>query len=263
MGYMRSVACLLFFLSCVYAEENFYLINGTTNEIVSELGPHIDERITPGSTFKIALSLMGYDSGVLIDKQTPIWEFQEGYEDFLMVWKEPQTPESWMKNSCVWYSRVLASKLGLAKLQNYLALLDYGNQDISGGLTQAWLSSSLKISTKEQANFIQKMVIGNLPVSTQAIQITKSLLFKEELPDGWKLFGKTGWSGPISGSNSNNFEIGWFVGWIEKENQFYPFAYHIRDEKIDLAQRIPRVKELLLILFNGYVEATKQTHSFW
>ncbi len=81
--------------SSLYAfstEENFLLINGVTDEIVLELGPHINERISPCSTFKITLSLMGYDAGILKDEKTPIWDFQEGYDDWLESWKAPQTP---------------------------------------------------------------------------------------------------------------------------------------------------------------------------
>ena len=143
-------AFLHLFCSCLVGEENFILVDGTSHEKVVEIGPHLDERVTPCSTFKIALSLMGFDSGILVDENMPVWVFQEGYDDFLESWKKPQTPRSWLKNSCVWYSRILAAKLGIKIFQAYLAALNYGNQDASGGLTGAWLSSSLKISPREQ-----------------------------------------------------------------------------------------------------------------
>lgn len=58
----------------------------------------------PCSTFKIAISLMGYDDGFLIDETHPKLPFKEGYADYLEVWRQPQTPKDWMKNSCIWYS---------------------------------------------------------------------------------------------------------------------------------------------------------------
>lgn len=224
-------------------EENFVLVNGTSNEKVFEIGSHLDERVTPCSTFKIALSLMGFDSGILVDEAMPIWLYQEGYDDFLESWKNPQTPRSWLKNSCVWYSRILASKLGLDNFQAYLAAFNYGNQDVSGGLTGAWLSSSLKISPREQVLFIEKIINETLPISTNAVRMTKSLLFIDELPNGWKLFGKIG-AGSISEPDEKK-ALGWFIGWIEKDNCFFLFAYNIRDVKIDFTQRVPRVKQLL------------------
>jgi beta-lactamase class D len=244
----------LFALQSVHAfsEENFLLINGETNEIVLELGPHIDERISPCSSFKITLSLMGYDAGILKDEITPVWNFQDGYDDWLEVWRTPQTPQSWMKYSCLWYSKVLSLQLGLEKMQSYLTSMKYGNEDMSGGLARpgpenvAWVNSSLKISPREQVEFIQNMIQGKLSISSHAVTMTKNILFKEESPEGWKLFGKTGWSGSDITKEGKTLEHGWFVGWIEKDHHFFPFAYLIRDKKIELDQRIPRVKQLLI-----------------
>lgn len=234
---------LYLFCICLVAEENFILIDGKSNEKVIEIGSQLDERVTPFSTFKIALSLMGFDSGILVDESMPIWLFQEGYDDFLDSWKNPQTPRSWLKNCCVWYSRILASKLGLENFQAYLAAFNYGNQDVSGGLTEAWLGSSLKISPREQVLFIQKIINGTLPISTDAVQRTKNLLFREELSNGWKLFGQPG-GGSIDEPNGKN-ELGCFVGWIEKDNRFFLLAYNIRAVKIDFSKRVSRVKQLL------------------
>jgi beta-lactamase class D len=233
-------------------EENFLLIDGITDEVIVELGPNINKQMSPCSTFKIPLSLMGYDAGVLKDETNPVWDFQEGYDDWLVSWRTPQSPISWMKYSCVWYSKVLSIKLGLGKIQNYLTSIEYGNQDSSRGLVDPgpldpfWINSSLEISPREQVNFLQRMIRSQLPFASNAIQMTRVLLFKEELPEGWKLFGKTGWSGSDIAKDGVTLEHSWFVGWIEKEGSFYPFAYLIRDKKINLDQRIPRVKQLLM-----------------
>ncbi len=242
---ISSLLCIFSIVLVFSAEENFLLVNGKSGENVLEIGPHVDEGVTPCSTFKIALSLMGFDSGILQDENNPVWLFQEGYDDFLESWKSPQTPQSWMKTSCVWFSRVLAAHLGIQKFQFYLAGLNYGNQDTSGGLTNAWLASSLKISPREQVAFIQKILQEEHPVSCYAVHMTRQLIFIEELPNGWKLFGKTGWSGSTSKPDGKN-ELGWFIGWIEKGDDFLPFAYNIRENKINLPQRIPRVKQLLV-----------------
>lgn len=221
------------------AEENFILIN-SRGETLIEWGVHVDERRSPCSTFKIALSLMGFDAAILQDEQTPLWAFQKGYDDELASWRAAQTPQTWMKNSCIWYSRLLAAQLGSIRFSAYLAALNYGNQDASGGHTSAWLSSSLQISPREQTAFIQKMVQGELPVCPYSVQMTKQITFIEELGDGWRLFGKTGGSGIING-----VQLGWFVGWVEKGTEYFCFAYNIQDTTIDFNQRIPRAKQLL------------------
>ena len=247
------ICILLTFQSAqIYSEENFLLIDGITNDTILEMGPHTNERISPCSSFKITLSLMGYDAGILSDENTPIWDFQDGYDDWLPSWRAPLTPQLWMHYSCVWYSKVLSLKLGMEKMQSYLDAFAYGNQDMSGGLADpgqadpAWINSSIKISPKEQVDFIRKMVRRELPVSSLALQMTRAITFKEELPEGWKLFGKTGWSGSDITKDGKTLEHGWFVGWIEKEDNFFPFAYLIREPKINRDQRIPRVKQLLV-----------------
>lgn len=227
------------------AEENFLLIDGMSHDTIIEFGPGVDERMTPCSTFKIALSLMGFDSGILIDEENPVWLYQEGYDDFLESWKSPQTPRSWLKVSCIWYSKMLTMHLGMEKFQTYLTVLDYGNHDASGGLTNAWLTSSLKISPREQVTFLQKMIRGQHRISSYAVEMTKKLLFLEEMPNEWKLFGKTGWSRSLNHPDGEN-ELRWFVGWIEHNNDFLPFAYNIRANQIDISQTIPRVKQLVI-----------------
>jgi len=254
LPFSRLIVFFLFIIPIMpafSAEENFLLVDGITDEVITELGPNTNLQISPCSTFKITLSLMGYDAGILKDESNPIWDFQKGYDDWLESWRAPQSPQSWMKCSCIWYSKMLALKLGLEKIESYITSMKYGNQDMSGGLAEpgpldpAWINSSLKISPKEQVDFIQKMVRGQFQISPSSIQMTKGLIFKEELPERWKLFGKTGW-GASDIEEDGALEHSWFVGWIEKDNNFYPFAYLIREKKIDLDQRIPRVKQLLI-----------------
>ena len=247
----KSTACALLLFPCVCvfsSEENFLVIDGKSEKVVMALGPHIEERVSPCSTFKIILSVMGYDSGILEDEATPTWDFQEGYDDWLLSWRQPINPASWMQYSCVWYSKVLAKQLGIEKMQGYLDGMEYGNKDLSGAsVTDAtWINSSIKISAREQVDFLKKMIKGNLPISKKAIQKSKVILFKEELGLGWRLYGKTGWSGSDIALDGKTLQFGWFVGWVEKGDHFFPFAYLIRNDKIQTGQRIPRVKELLL-----------------
>ncbi len=252
MNFLSCILCLLSLFSLASADERFLVINGPLSSNSAKLKPEFEEQFSPCSTFKIPLSLMGYDAEILIDEQTPVWEFQAGYDDFLDSWKESQSPQSWMLHSCVWYSKLLSCCLGLEKMQDYLAAFSYGNQDLSlelvmpGKADPAWFHSSpLKISLKEQVNFISQMLHHQLPITNQAVAKTKAILFKQELASGWKLFGKTGWSGSIGRNDATVLEYGWFIGWIEKENRYFPFAYLIREKKIRLNQRIPRVIELL------------------
>jgi beta-lactamase class D len=144
-----------------------------------------------------------------------------------------------MKESCVWYSQVLTTKLGMKKFQAYVIKFDYGNKDLSGdkgqnnSLTNAWLSSSLQISAIKQVAFLEKMLTGKLPIKPHAIAMTKNILFVEELKNGWKFYGKTGMGSMINIDGTKNPDLyhGWFIGWIEKGDRRIIFSNHIEDDR--------------------------------
>jgi len=210
-----------------------------------------DERYSPCSTFKVALSLMGYDCGILVDAHDPVWDYREGYVGWLERWKKPHNPALWLSNSCVWYSQVLTQKLKMTRFADYVKKLAYGNQDTSGdvgknnGLTHCWLMSSLKISLREQLHFMQKLVKNQLPVSEKAHTLTKKIMFVEKLKNGWTLYGKTG-----SGSMH-----GWFVGFALKGARTLTFAYLLRDQSKQKELTGSRAKEALKLELNKVISS--------
>ena len=186
-------------------------------------------RTSPCSTFKIALSLMGYDAGILINEFWPEWPYDELKEMTVVSWKRAQTPKTWIQNSCIWYSQALTARLGADLFQHYVASFRYGNQDISGdfgknnGLSHCWLSSSLAISPQEQIEFLEQLLKQRLPCSLAAHGMTQHLLRIEEMENGWQLYGKAG-----SGWH-NERSVGWFVGWAVKDERTVLFACRILD----------------------------------
>lgn len=194
---------------------------------------------TPESTFKIALCLIGFDSGILKDEDNPSWSLPEGTDPYINVCKGTHTPRTWLRDSCLWYSRVLTGKLGMDKFREYVTKFNYGNKDLSGdkgqnnGLTHAWiLSSSLKISPDGQIEFLRKLVEQKLPVSKTSYEKAKKIMFLQELSGGWKLYGKTG-NGIQRDHNGHKTDQqhGWFVGYIEKGERRIVFASHIVDHE--------------------------------
>lgn len=183
----------------------------------------VEKRFPPCSTFKIPISLMGFNDNILQDENQPVWECRDEYaQDVLRMldfWKVPHHPALWMQNSCVWYSQIITRKMGMAGLKNYVDGFDYGNRDLSGdpgknnGLVRAWLSGSLAISPVEQVGFLKKMLAGRLPVRAHAVEMTRKLVRAGDIGGGRTLFAKTG-SGYLGPDRSQ--QIGWFVGWIEE-----------------------------------------------
>ena len=182
-----------------------------------------ERRTTPASTFKVPLALMAFDAGVLQDETSSMkWDGTHYSRD---TWNQDQTAATWMQYSVVWFSQRLTPKLGMAKVKDYLARFDYGNRDMSGGLTRAWLSSSLQISPDEQLRFWVKFWREELPVSKHAFAMTKKITVVDTSPAGWVLNGKTGSGdlGPLG--------IGWFVGHVEREGKEYLFVTRFVDVK--------------------------------
>ncbi len=137
-----------------------------------------------------------------------------------------------MRDSCLWYSGILTTKLGMYKFQDYVTKFSYGNMDLAVGLTDFWVSSSLKISHEEQVDFFQNVLEHKLPISNASYDKTKKIMFIQEISGGWKLYGKTG-NGRQLDKNGKTTELqhGWFVGYIEKGNRRIVFASHLADNK--------------------------------
>jgi beta-lactamase class D len=136
-----------------------------------------------------------------------------------------------MRDSVVWFSQRLTPLLGMDKVKAYLARFDYGNQDMSGGLTRAWLESSLLISPDEQLKFWQRFWGEELPVSKHAFDMTKKITLVDTSPSGWTLHGKTG-SGSFGTGGSDpksRLWLGWFVGHVAKGDREYVFVCRYTD----------------------------------
>ncbi|WP_378951968.1 class D beta-lactamase [Mesorhizobium sp. ANAO-SY3R2] len=197
-----------------------------------------DKRVSPASTFKVPLALMGFDSGILIDEHTPRWDYKPEFNAVKRDHK-PVDPTIWERDSVVWYSQEIARKLGNERFAGYIAGFGYGNEDISGnagkkdGLTRSWLSSSLKISPEEQVALLRRIVNRSLPLSTRAFELTEAVLPPFEA-GGWRVNGKTGtgWLPAKDGQPNRNRPLGWFVGWAEKDGRKIVFAnLHVNDGK--------------------------------
>lgn len=199
-----------------------------------------DSRVTPASTFKVALSLIGYDSGYLKDEHEPTLAFRKGYVDWGGDnWKQPTDAVRWMKYSVVWFSQQMTKALGETTLHDYATKFGYGNADFSGdpgknnGLERAWIASSLKISPREQVAFLKKLVNRRIPVSAHAIDMTLKVVEERRISGGWTVHGKTGAAFPrrADASFDETRGWGWFVGWAEKGDRTFVFARLIQDDR--------------------------------
>jgi bla regulator protein BlaR1 len=178
------------------------------------------KRVSPDSTYKIMSSLIGLETGVLEDENTQMkWD---GTVYPYAQWNKDQTLASAMESSASWYFQKLDAYVGKTGIENYLNQIGYGNVDLSGGMNDFWLESSLKISPVEQVKLLEKLYTYELPFSRRTIDIVKKAIKLSE-QDKIALYGKTG-----TGIVNNDQLNGWFIGFVENEGKAHIFATNIQ-----------------------------------
>lgn len=199
-----------------------------------------DSRFSPVSSFKLALAVMGFDSGILKGPHDPVWRLKPEYSASKREQAYQQVdPALWEKASIVWFSQQLTTRLGKAGFADYVKKFDYGNMNVSGdrgrdnGLTHAWLMSSLRISPDEQVGFLHRLLTHELPVSDQAVELTRATIATYPAADGWIVHGKSG-SGWLEGKDGKidpSRPQGWFIGWAENGKRTVVFARFLAEAK--------------------------------
>jgi beta-lactamase class D len=234
---------LLVHLNLLVADEVSFLVQ-ENNTILQKQGD-VTRAFVDYSTLKIALSVIGFNEGILIDETDPQIDCDKNNEAssswMTSIFRNSYNPRTWLRHehgNCtygsVWYSDWILQQLGIEKLQKYLASFQYGESEslkFSNNQRESiflYFKNNLKISTEEQVVFLQKLLASQLPASPRAQEITRNNLYMDRFPNGWKLYGKccTGPHDTFLGPHGT-----WFVGWIEKGEHKIIFAYHSYDCK--------------------------------
>jgi beta-lactamase class D len=203
----------------------FVLFDTATDTMLVSNETRAQQRFIPASTFKIANSLIGLDTGAVkdVDEVLPYggkpqprkeWEHDMGLRDAIKISNVPVFQE-------------LARRIGIERMREGVKKLRYGNTEIGKVVDRFWLDGPLAISAVEQTEFLERLTSPSLPIDPAAMRAIREITLLEKT-DAYQLHGKTGWwVGPTAP------QIGWWVGWIERENRIYPFALNIDMSKDD------------------------------
>lgn len=226
-------------------EGTFVLLDPQERHIVLYDRERAEAPFSPASTYKVPHALIALDAGVLsgpdhvIEWDRSLHPRQPWWPD---VWAQDHTLESAVKNSVVWYFQEVARRVGEARMQRYLNQFQYGNRDVSGGIDQFWLTGGLRTSAVEQVRFLERFYDGALGVSKELTDVVKGMLVLEETAE-YRLSGKSGWVG--LGDESED-QVGWQVGYVERQNDVYFYALNIDiDDPEDAGARIEVTKTVL------------------
>ncbi|WP_221567801.1 class D beta-lactamase [Alkalihalobacillus sp. TS-13] len=175
------------------------------------------ERFTPESTFKVPNALIGLQTSAVRDEyEVKRWD---GITGEFEAWNRDHTLASGMRHSVIWYYQDMASDIGVERMEQYVNLINYGNQDISGGIDTFWLDSSLEITAREQMDLIEKLVREQLPFEEKHQKTVKRMMIDDD-QDEYTLHGKTG-------TRLSDFGLGWYVGFITTKKDTLVFAVNI------------------------------------
>jgi beta-lactamase class D len=196
-------------------------------------------RFLPASTFKIPHALIALDEGVVRDEhETFAWD---GKKRSIEAWNQSQTLAQAMKHSTVWVFQEIARRLGETREQAWFDKLNYGNRDMSGGLTQFWLDGGLRISAAEQIAFLSQLRALKLPASERSQRIVRHITLIEAARD-YAVFGKTGWAQPEGAAKG----LGWLVGWVDREDRHAVFALNMEMSAMrDAPKRLAITRDIL------------------
>src|SRR5438876_5152033 len=129
----------------------------------------------PASTFKIPNSLIALETGVVEDPDKDVFKW-DGVTRSIEAWNKDHTLRSAIAASVVPVYQEIARRIGEARMQKYLNLLEYGNHNIGGGIDQFWLTGDMRIDPMQQVDFLDRLRRGVLPVSKRSQELVRDIL---------------------------------------------------------------------------------------
>ncbi|HEX8334717.1 MAG TPA: penicillin-binding transpeptidase domain-containing protein [Segetibacter sp.] len=226
--------------------------NGQGQFTIYNLSRYKDSAYLPASTFKIVNSLIGLETGRIVDEKMKIkpvtLQASRPECDREMTMKEAFTL------SCIPYYQEVARMIGKDTMQHYLDSLGYGaryKKAVINKIDSFWIDNSIKITADEQLGLVKKLYFDQLPFQKRTQRIVKEVMLVEKNAN-YSLSYKTGW-----GYKENGKSIGWIVGWIEENRHPYPFVLNIEGEH-DMDMRTVRLNVLNSIFKHlGFKEGKK------
>ena len=180
----------------------------------------------PSSTYKIPNSLIALETGVIKDDVAVLtWDgIERGLLDGSPIeeWNQDLNLRLAFEYSAIWFYQVLARKIGHQRMQKFVSQIEYGNQNIGAeeDIDRFWLEGELRITPREQIAFLRRLYQNDLPFSPRTIDLVKDIMINEQTPN-YILRGKTGWDVSVTPN------LGWYVGYLEQNDNVYFFATNL------------------------------------
>jgi len=222
--------------------------NGNGQFTVYNLARYRDSAFLPASTFKIINSLIGLQTGKIINDSMVIkWD---GRVRAVPEWNQDLSMYQAFRVSSVPYYQEVARRIGKDTMQYWLDSISYGTKKIKTSIDTFWLDNSLKITPDEQLGVVKRLYFNQLPFFNNTQQMVRNAMLFEDKPTH-RLSYKTGLATKEDGT-----PITWVAGWIEENQHPYFFVLNMetKDKSVNLKDaRITVLRNILtqLNFFKG------------
>lgn len=186
----------------------------------------------PASTFKIIHTMIGLEEKVINDINDTIkWDGETKLFKTHRVpnWNRDNDLELAFRNSTIWYYEEISKQIKKDKYCKYLKKNSYSNRKYKNGKGfDFWNYGSLKVTPIEQIELLIRLYHNKLSFTVEHQEITKFLMIEHKTPY-LTIRSKTGWC-------YEKKDIGWYVGYVELENNVIFFATRIEkglDEEVN------------------------------
>lgn len=173
------------------------------------------------------------ETGVIKDDVDVLtWDgIERGFNGFpIPEWNQDLNIRLAFKYSAVWFYQVLARRIGHQRMQDLVNQIEYGNQNIGAkeDIDRFWLEGELRITPKEQIDFLRRLYQNDLPFDQKTMDLVQDIAIAEQTPN-YILRAKTGLAS----------ETGWYVGYLEQNDNVYFFATNLEiDSENAIAARL-------------------------
>lgn len=204
--------------SAGYTDLLWLLADGSGQRVLEVGGDALEQPRVPASSFKPVLALIALEEGVLASADEVVPWNGERYPT-QPRWERVMALDEAMRSSSEPYFRELARRIGRERLAAWLRRIDYGNGQLGEDPARAWIDGELRISPRQQLEFIGRLHSGELPFAGRHREAV--LASMREHSDGKRtIYGKTGTQ--LGSADSSG--LGWWVGWVQADGEAHLFV---------------------------------------
>ncbi|MCC5942246.1 MAG: class D beta-lactamase [Balneolaceae bacterium] len=206
----------------------------------------------PASTFKIPNSLFAIEYKV-VQNEYEIFEWdgepKKHLGNVVNAWNQDTDLKSAYKHSTIWFYEEVAKQIKRDHYKKTLNKIGYGNGNYDEKGVDFWNYGEFAVTPKNQIEFLIRLHENRLPFSTETVEKVKDLMITET-SDSFIYRDKTGWT------RKDGTDIGWWVGYVETQDNVYFFATKIlKDEKDHNPHFSNGRKEITKNILNEIIES--------